>query len=172
MSDSRRRSAPISWALAVAKMLDVPKGTTPLFATARPSGSRHISSDRATHLRRPDLRGRPAGVPVVRFRDEGDRVHHRARRGRRDPEASRKSGDAVSPRPARRGDPPRHLLTPSRPLPSVQSVVIEAAVGCGAGVRSALCRDALSQTPVSTVSEIARGMRAHLGPRICASTPC
>jgi hypothetical protein len=34
-------------------MLDVPKGTTPLFATARPSGSRHISSARVAHLRPP-----------------------------------------------------------------------------------------------------------------------
>jgi len=34
-----------------------------------------------------------------------------------------------------------------------------------------LSRDALSQTPVSTVEETARGMRAHLGPQISASTP-
>jgi hypothetical protein len=34
-------------------MLDVPKGTTPLFASARTSGSRHISSVRVAHLRPP-----------------------------------------------------------------------------------------------------------------------
>ena len=110
-------------------------------------------------------------VPVMRFSDDGDRVHDRARRGRRDPESSRESGGAIPSRPAGRGDPPHHLLTPSRPRPPVQSVVIEAAVGRGAGVRSALCRDALSRTPGSAVSDAARGMRAHLGPRISASTP-
>jgi len=41
-----------------------------------------------------DLRGRPAGVPVVRRRNEGHRVHHRARRGRHDPEASRAQAGA------------------------------------------------------------------------------
>ena len=39
-----------------------------------------------------DLRGRPAGVSLVRRRDEGDRVHHRARGARRDPEAPEAQG--------------------------------------------------------------------------------
>jgi len=39
-------------------------------------------------------------------------------------------------------------------------------------VRSALPRDGLSRTPVSAVSETARGMRAPLGPRISAANPC
>jgi hypothetical protein len=107
-----------------------------------------------------------------RIDDEGDRVHHRARRGRRDSEASREDESVVSPRPARRGNPPRHPLTPSRLRPSVQGVFIEAAAGRGVEVRNVLSWNALSLTPVSTVSETARGMRAHLGPRICASTPC
>jgi hypothetical protein len=115
---------------------------------------------------------RPAGVPVLRFRDEGDRVHHRARRGRRDPEASRESGGAICSRTARPCHLAHHLLTRSRPRPSVQGALMEAAVCRGAGVRNALCRGALSQTPVSTVSEIARGMRIHLVPRISASTSC
>ena len=46
-----------------------------------------------------------------------------------------------------------------------------APIGTDLKVRSVLSRDALSLTPVSTVSETARGMRAHPGPRIGASTP-
>jgi len=72
-----------------------------------------------------DLRGRSAGVPVVRFRDEGHRVHRRACSCRRDPEASRKSGDAVSPWPAGRGNPPRRFLSSIRLRPSVQGVFME-----------------------------------------------
>ena len=51
-------------------------------------------------------RSAAAGVPDLRLGDEGHRVHHRARRGRRDSEASRESGGAVPPWTARCGNPP------------------------------------------------------------------
>jgi len=62
-------------------MLDVPKGTTPLFASARTSGSRHISSARVAHLRPPIYEVDPLVCPscgsemkVIAFITEHDVV--------------------------------------------------------------------------------------------------
>jgi hypothetical protein len=54
----------------------------------------------------------------MRWGDEGDRLHHRARGRGCDPEASRESRGLVSPWTAGRGDPLRHFLNPFRARPS------------------------------------------------------
>jgi hypothetical protein len=119
-------------------------------------GARGLAGGQASRLVHHAAADRPRAGPVGWA---GGGVHDRAKRGH---------GGRTMPV----GDLSRHILIPSRQRWSVQSVFIEAAIGRGVEVRSVLPWDALSQTLGSTFSETAPGLRAHLGPRISASTPC
>lgn len=66
------------------------------FNEVRGTRDRRSTSQRWRDPMRRSFRGRPAGVPLVRLRDEGDRVRHRARRDRRDPQVSRSQGQTRS----------------------------------------------------------------------------
>ena len=65
MSDSHRRSAPSSCALVLAKMLRIPLGMRPLFASTRASRGWHISSGRTAHLRLQSVPDRSLRTLVV-----------------------------------------------------------------------------------------------------------